>query len=278
MAKKDADKPKLDLKKARQKQDEMRAAQTMFYNLRPGETEFRILPFKHGKGWEFFRDGGVHFNVSASAKWVLCPAEFKDAKGKSVSDCPICELVDSLRASGDLEDAKLANNLSVARRTIVWADVIEVVPPTDRGVRKMALPPSVFSDMLSYITDEVRYAGILDFEEGRNFIADKSGTGRNTQYSIKIAPDRSAADPKAIDGTGDLFTDIPIEDYDKLKAILEGEPVVDEEPEEKSETPSEEKSKDADVPIGGEDEKKGEDTSAAAVVARMKKRLKEQSS
>lgn len=84
-----------------------------FWKPADGNNTIRILPPWTAEGafaGQFYREVHQHWNVSEESGPVLCPKKTPNASDDK--DCPICDLVDQLRArKGDVEAQELAKNL-----------------------------------------------------------------------------------------------------------------------------------------------------------------------
>lgn len=97
-----------------------------FWKPEAGENRIRIMPqWDAGLDGQFWREVAQHWNVSEDQKGpVLCPKETPDLEG----DCPICELVQVLRADkSNVEAQRLAKDLR-AKKTYLLNVVVEKDP------------------------------------------------------------------------------------------------------------------------------------------------------
>ena len=188
----------LDKLKKKYKEVKERAELGPYWLPKTGDNLIRILPPVGKMDDVFYKEGAVHFNVGQNNEMVICPANTPDRKGKTGS-CPICDLVDELMNSGNSSDIKSAKQLKAKAR--FWMNIIDC---SDRakGPQVFSAGIMIFKEVLEYFNDP-DYGDISDIEEGRDITVTKSGTGIDTEYSVrprpKISPLKKEILKKAID-------------------------------------------------------------------------------
>ena len=152
------------------------------FNFKTGSTQFRIMPAYNEKGVWFHRIR-EHF-IEAANRGMVC---IEPVEGR----CPVCEYGASLAASGK---EKLAEKYKPSTKYLVNAIILS--EPTGKitpreGVKTVRLGSRVFSTLFDYDQDFAGgYGDIVDYEHGFNVKLDKSGEGLNTEYIVKVMPQR----------------------------------------------------------------------------------------
>lgn len=147
-----------------------------FFGPKEGRNLIRILP-PVGEMEFFFQSVGRHYMPPDGKKSVYCPSFTSDGE----LPCPVCELVNDLRAAGE---KKLADELRVRRS--FWMNVVNR-DDEKTGVGIYTPGIIVFSELSSLITDP-DYGDITDVLNGYDIIIEKSGSGRDTEYHVKPRP------------------------------------------------------------------------------------------
>lgn len=219
-----------------------------FWRPKNGRNVIRILP-EVGEMEVFWQEVGKHF-IPNSKKVFTCPRFTTNGE----LDCPICDFVSELYASGDPESKALASKLRVRKQ--FWMNIIDR-NDEDAGPQIYGPGVMVFSAIASIVGDP-DFGDIYDPEDGIDIVVEKSGSGLETSYEVR--PRRHSTplseDPELaeqwLDEAKDLsvvyLTEDPSEDsellgddgvvavmpYDRLQEEFEtlGEPEVEEEAEE----------------------------------------------
>lgn len=157
-----------------------------FWTPKQGRQIIRVLP-EVGEMKFFYQEVGKHSMPPDRKKSVYCP-KFTTAEEL---DCPVCELVDDLYRSGDKISKALAKGLRVKK--MYWMSVIvrgKVDPNTHEQVEEDSGPfiytpgVKVFGEIMNYILDP-EYGDVTDVEDGFDIILTRTGTGIETEYSVK---------------------------------------------------------------------------------------------
>lgn len=176
-----------------------------FWKPESGENVIRVMP-----KWDpelkgrFWREVAQHWNVSDDQKGpILCPRETPDMNG----ECPICDLVQALRADkSNVEAKKLADDIR-AKKTYLLnvvnmkdavytaADVAEFKQarpedecPFDVGdpkVQVYACPTTVFESILGIMSTSG--TNVTDYKSGRDIRIKKTpnkADRRKTRYEV----------------------------------------------------------------------------------------------
>jgi hypothetical protein len=98
--------------------------------------------------------------------------------------CPVCELVKSLFESGTKSDLKLAKAMKPKAR--FWMNILDV---GDKGSSPQVFGAGIqiFKEVLSFFTDP-DYGDLTDLVEGRDITLTRSGSGIETEYSVRPRP------------------------------------------------------------------------------------------
>lgn len=176
-----------------------------FWKPEAGENTIRVMPKWDSelKG-RFWREVAQHWNVGEDQKGpILCPRETPDLSG----ECPICDLVQALRADkSNVEGRKLADDIR-AKKTYLLnivdqkdpvytaADVAEFKQsrpeddvPFDVGdprIQIYACPTTVFEAILGIMS--TAGTDITDFQSGRDIRVKKTPNKqdrRKTRYEV----------------------------------------------------------------------------------------------
>jgi len=183
-----------------------------FWRPENGENNVRVMPqWKNGLGGQFWREVAQHWNVSDDQKGpVLCPKETPDLEG----DCPICDVVQALRADkSNVEAQKLAKDLR-AKKTFFLNVVVEKDPiytasdvadfkqarpdaecPFGAGDPKIqiyACPITIFDQILGIIHSSGK--DITDLHEGRGIRIKKIPNMDRLKTRYEVYPDLDPSD------------------------------------------------------------------------------------
>lgn len=207
---------------------------TNYDRLNDGKNVRRIL-WPKGDKEEFWSEGYVHYNLGPEGKSLAtCPKTF-NPKAK----CPICEYVESLKASKDKDDKKLMDDIKAKRK--IYINVLnrdaedEVETPKVLGIGV-----TILKGLLEAICDP-DYGDITDFEDGRDMTIKKTGKSLNTEYSVLPKPKSSVASEELSkeeieESMADLDSLFIEKSYDELEALLNGDEPEEEEYEEDEES------------------------------------------
>lgn len=230
--------PGVDLKKAKEKllksrqEAEARKAMGDSYKWEIGKRKIRVLPPWDDSG-EWHVEAFWHYNVAKFP--LLCP------KRNFNEQCPICELVDDLLASGDKENAK---NYRVNLRC--HANFLDLNQEQDEELLKpriASFPPSLRDDLLLLFDEEDGFGDYTDPTSGRNVTIEVTGEKMQRKYSVMPAPKASAIPQfaeKVKPNIKDLKKHISSQkrSYEELAKILESGGTDSQDPTDKADTDS----------------------------------------
>lgn len=149
------------------------------FNCPDGETKLRILPPLKEEG-DWYYETAWHYGLGAERSSCIC---HEVTFGKR---CPVCEKTNEFLTDGDEHEKKIAKQMRP--RTRVFANVwIAESPSNVRGNKVLAFGAGVFQDLLGYFTDG-DYSMPDDLEEGYFVKINRSGTGFDTEYDVKLVP------------------------------------------------------------------------------------------
>ncbi len=185
------------------------------------ENDIRILPPTWNNPNHYGMDLWVHYSVGPENGSVICLFKMKNRP------CPICEEYNKAEATGR-EDA---GSLKPVRRVVVWL--------LDRRAENKETKPLIWAmpwtcdrDISKICRD--RQSGELyqiDHPEvGRDVFFDKEGEGIGTRYTgFQLSQRSSPVDDKVLEhiANNPVPETFQWRDYDEIKALFEGQAVVD---------------------------------------------------
>lgn len=223
MATKTVTKPKpkaSDIDKLREKLQNMDlGGNAGFWSPKEGKSIIRILPAVGDMPY-FFQMVGKHRLDDTGKNNIYCPSVTSDGE----LPCPICELVDQLKRSGDKASQSIVDQLIVSRS--FWMNVVVRGSEAD-GVKMYTPGKMVFKSIQTLILDP-DYGDITDIENGRDVIIERKGTGLKTEYQVmpraKSTPLSDDPDlvEKWLDSAPDLSYVELSEDKDEDKELSQG--------------------------------------------------------
>jgi len=160
-----------------------------------GRSRWRILPSWKGAGQQFWHDFGQHFVKNAAGEIAAIYVCSEKTFGKP---CEVCSVVaQSIKGATDDATLKILNDAKSNARVLVNAQQID--GPEPGKVQILEMPPSVFGDFVN-LAEEFEQAGqsILDLETGKDIIVTRTGTGKNTKYSVTPAAVSKPVDPSVM--------------------------------------------------------------------------------
>jgi hypothetical protein len=154
-----------------------------FMKIEEGRNVLRFLPPKEGQAHPFVKVQ-QHFIKSPEGKsgGFACP------RAHAKMQCPACDRVEQLRATGVGADRKAASDMAAKLR--VFANVINRNAP-DLGPQKIAFGKSVWTQLLQLRTDEDAGGDFTDPINGFDVILTRKGSGMDTEYFV--APARQSS-------------------------------------------------------------------------------------
>jgi hypothetical protein len=210
-----------------------------FWRPEAGANEIRIMPQWDEKlQGQFWREVHQHWNVSEDQKGpVLCPKNTPGLEG----ECPICDLVASLRQDkSNLEAQRFAKDIR-AKRTYLLNVVVKGDPeytaqdvaeytqsrpdepcpfePGDPKIQIYACPITIFDSLLGIITTQKE--DITDLKTGRTITIKKIPNKDRIKTRYEVYPSLKATDaqlgaPSIPDLSGVGF----VLEYDKMVELL----------------------------------------------------------
>ncbi len=172
----------------------------------------RLLKFGEGDDENIVRQVGQHFIEKTAVNCL----ESNDAF------CPICEAVRELYEEGGDEQEELAKKIS-ARKKFYFSAVrvtasLEAQKPQILQVGKQA-----FDGAMEYLLDPDYEESLLgEVDDGSYLIFGKSGSGLDTEYTVKFAPDKAEINPDLV-GV-DPFTEVTFKEESELHELVGSEP------------------------------------------------------
>lgn len=171
-----------------------------FWRPKDGRNVIRILP-EVGEMEVFWQEVGKHF-VPNSSKVFVCPKFTTSGE----MECPICDFVSELYASGDDESKALAGKLRVRKQ--FWMNIIDR-DNEDAGPQIYGPGVMVFSAIASIIGDP-DFGDIYDVSDGIDIVVEKSGSGLETSYEVRPRRHSTplAEDPELVEAWLDKAKDL----------------------------------------------------------------------
>ena len=143
-----------------------------FYRLKNGQNRVRILPASQKDDEDdWFMPVGVHYGIEAYP--LICRKETFWAD----EYCPICDLVNELKAANDPDYKKMA------LRKRFYLRIISRDAGTNQ-VQLLDVGSTIFKAIAEIIANTEEYDDVLHWIKGRDLIIKKSGQGFDTTYSV----------------------------------------------------------------------------------------------
>ena len=216
-----------------------------FWKPKKGKNRVRIMPPYTDEGenaYLWWREIWAHWGVGPdddSKKNVSCPKMSPDSEDK---ECPICDYVEQLKASGDPADLALAKEIRSQRR--IYTNIIDLKDPVwneaaieelrSEDVPEDKLPEigdpkiqvwnfgvKIFNVLLDYYTENI---DMVDLKEGYNVVLTRSGEGLNTSYITRLEqkPSRAPCEEDPTEKLHNLDSVMQFKTSVELQAVLEG--------------------------------------------------------
>jgi len=183
-----------------------------FWTPESGSNKLRILPPVGKMKDEFWKEGGMHFNLGSNNDYALCP------QACNGDPCPVCEMVDAMFKSGDKAEVKAAKRMKVKMK--YWMNIIDRADPA-RGPQVYGAPITVFKEILSYVADP-DYGDITDPKSGRDIVLEKTGASLDTEYNVRARPKTSSIKASMYKKALDLssWEKLQPPEYDELAELI----------------------------------------------------------
>lgn len=165
------------------KQDMAASRRSRTAKLADGSSRWRILGSWRGADQQFWHDFGQHFVKDAAGKIVAIYMCVDKTYGKP---CSVCEAIKQ-GASGATDEAtlKIISDAKSGARVLVSA--LHLDGPEPNKVQILELPPTVFEQIVSIITEWAEAGHDVLGPNGKDIIINRSGTGIGTKYSAQVA-------------------------------------------------------------------------------------------
>ena len=203
----------LDALKVKQKDMESKRQRDFAVVPPAGNSRWRIMPSFDGDLDKLpVADFGQHFIKDPATKETL--AVVACAAKTYGTQCDVCDQIMTVKAeliaAGRDAEAEIVGEAKSAQKHIVnaapWAKNVDGTPGGTLGeVKQLALPMTAFEQFMliveSYLGEGIN---IFDLKTGFDIIITRSGTGRNTKYTVQAAPTSSVAAPELLTQAVDL--------------------------------------------------------------------------
>jgi len=160
-----------------------------------GRGRYRILPSwraaDHAQPDQFWHDFGLHYIKDMAGKVKAVYVCTDKTFGKP---CGVCDAM--LQAQHHITDDETMKVIQGAKATArVLVNVLHIDGPTPDVPQILELSPTTFNQFLAIIQE---WGGeVLDLENGKDIVIEKSGKGLETKYGIQIAA-KSKPVPKEV--------------------------------------------------------------------------------
>lgn len=185
-----------------------------FMKLEAGRNVVRFMPPKLGKKSPFVMVHQHFFKLPGMEKGlpINCP------RMMARQSCPVCNMVDKLRNSGNQADYKAAGELFAKLR--VFANVINRKAP-ELGPQVVAFGKTVHEQLVKMRTDEDAGGDFTHPEDGFDIIIERTGQGFDTKYFVKAARTVSSlGDYEWIEAQHDLDMLAKVKSAEDIKAEI----------------------------------------------------------
>jgi len=149
----------------------------LFWKSPVGNTEIRILPPTAVFEGDMCIRQVVHYGFEdkrGSKRCVACLREHDE-------DCPLCEFVEELNATGEKNDKKIAHDCRAGLQLIC-----EVIVRPSKRVRIWTMPVSIYR-VLASAAASARIGDFTHSKTGRDVLITRVGTGKfDTKYSAQL--------------------------------------------------------------------------------------------
>lgn len=158
-----------------------------------GRSRWRVLPSWRKPDAEnadqFWHDFGAHYIKDQTGELKAIYICTDKTFGKP---CEICSTVShAIKNTHDDEMVKLLQESRSTGRVLLNALRVDGENPNEPQI--LEIPPSVFEGMINIINEWG--VEVLDLENGKDFVIERSGKGKNTKYSVQIGAKSSSVDP-----------------------------------------------------------------------------------
>lgn len=177
-----------------------------FVRLQDGTNRVRIVTFineETGKE-ELYAEASTHFLGKGSQ---VCLKQVGER-------CPVCEYIEVLLKEDTKETKKIANAIRVKKR--YYFNVVQ-----DGELKILEVGAQACQGILSFVADEEWGIEVFDHKTGRDFKINKSGSGLDTEYDVKLAKDASSI--KLPGKPKDLVNRIRTKSAEELEDLVKAE-------------------------------------------------------
>ena len=179
-----------------------------------GKNIIRILPPWNDKGLFYFT-GVLHYGFSHDGRDRAYPCLLSLGE----SDCPVCDLVETLKDSTALDDKKLAKRMQP--KTKHYLNILDKKRKS-KSVQIYGCGSGILRRLCGYLSDP-DWGDITDPEEGYDVVLERKGSGFETRYEVRLRPKPTPIGVEDwIGKLHDLSSEViePIS-YKELKSIVE---------------------------------------------------------
>ena len=146
-----------------------------FFIAKEGKNVLRILPSWRGDNQEFYLEVPTHYNINAQTRALICRRMIRQP-------CPVCLFIEDLYKTKSHFNVEQAARMAPVNRLM-----LNVLPQQSRDVKVWSIGERMLHDILSYVVD-AGYGDLSDPVKGRDLVLYRTGDGKNTQYTLNVAP------------------------------------------------------------------------------------------
>lgn len=179
-----------------------------------GRSRWRILP-----GWRkddptFYHDFGQHFIKDGTGAMKAIYVCVDKTFGKP---CDICSSIGhAIKTSSDDAMVELLKQANASARVLMNA--LHLDGPTPGEPQILEIAPTVFNEILGIIQEWG--AEVLNLDDGKDIIIERTGKGIGTKYSVQIASKSVAVDASVMGRIANLDEYVAQESEEQAKRAL----------------------------------------------------------
>lgn len=179
------------LKKKQQDMSASRKGRTA--KIPDGGSRWRIMPSWRGEGQQFWHDFGQHFIKDAAGAMQAIYICTDKTFGKP---CAVCDAVShGIKGAHDDATMKILQDAKSGARVLVNAMHLDSSEPQKMHV--MEMPPTVFEQFVAICAEWEEAGESVLGAKGKDIIIQRTGTGKNTKYTVQVAAKATVVPPEA---------------------------------------------------------------------------------
>lgn len=185
----------------KQKQQDMAASRKgRTAKLPDNNSRWRILGSWRGEGQQFWHDFGQHFIKDAAGAMQAIYVCTDKTFGRP---CQVCDAIaQGIKGATDDATMKALGEAKSAARVLVNALHLDSGEP--HKVHILELPPTVWEMILAIMVEWEEAGEPVIGPSGKDLIINRTGTGKNTKYSVQVAAKSTVVPPSVAANVHDL--------------------------------------------------------------------------